>query len=351
MNKRKTFVSYLVFVVMLAVLSTQVMAGDPARTGTAAGEQLLVPVGARSLGMGGANLAYTSGVEAIYWNPAGLANMNNRAAGMFSTMQIFGDINVNYAAIGVDFEGLGTLGFSLKAFDIGDIPLTTAQDQDGLSGQTFAPTMVTVGITYAKRLTDAIGFGFTSKLVHEGVPRASATAFAFDAGIQYNQLGGINGLAFGVTVKNIGTNMEFTGSGLLVNGTSVGTNISGESLSEFVERPAASNQLPANIELGLGYNRPINEENQVVFSGIFDSRNFGNDIFKLGAEYQYNDLVFLRGGYNFLQKTEAEDELYRFTLGFGLHYAFGNSDLTFDYAYRDSQYFDGNNVFSLQLAF
>ena len=63
--------------------------------------QLLVPVGARDLAMGGANLANTENLEAIYWNPAGLSSMANRAAGQFSTMQIFNDIRVNYVAVAV----------------------------------------------------------------------------------------------------------------------------------------------------------------------------------------------------------------------------------------------------------
>ena len=330
---------------------TQVYAGDGSRIGTAAGTQLQVPVGARDLVMGGSDIAYTSGLSAMYWNPAGLAHIKTSAAGLFCTMQIFNDINVNYIGLGFKLGKLGALGVDLKSFDFGDIPVTTQADPDGLSGNTYSPTMITLSLVYSKRLTDVISFGVTGKLVHEDIPRAAANAFAFDAGIQYHNLGGINGLSFGLAVKNIGTNLTYSGSGLLTRAGSVGTNTAGQGVSEFVERPAASDQLPANIELGVSYLRNINETNSITLSGNFDSQNFGQDAFKFGGEYMYNDLIAIRGGYQFLNDTDGENQLYDFSLGFGLHYGFGNTDLTFDYTFRNNAYFNGENMFSLAIGF
>ncbi len=351
MKTPNKFLLITVFALVLTLFLTHVYAGDADRIGTAAGVQATIPVGARDLAMGGANLAYTSGLDAIFWNPAGLSSMNSVGGAVFSTMQIFNDINVNYAAVGFTLSGFGTIGLNLKAIDVGDIPLTTNSDPDGLAGQTFSPTMTTAGLTYSRKLTDAIQFGITGKVISESIPRASATAFAFDAGIQYHQLGGLDGVSFGITVKNIGTDMEYTGSGLLTQGSNVSTSPSGGVRSEFVERTATSNQLPANFEIGLGYRRSISEENHVTIAGLFDSQNFANDMFKFGGEYMYSDLMALRGGLLFEQETDSEDQLYRFTLGAGLHYSFGKTDVTFDYAFRDSQYFDGNNMFSIRIAF
>jgi hypothetical protein len=308
--------------------------------------QTKVPVGARDLAMGGANIANTVGLDAIYWNPAGLSSMKNNAAGVFSTMSIFNDINVNYVAIGLRMGRLGSMGVSLKAFDFGDIPVTTTEDPDGASGRTFSPTFVTTGLTYSRLLTDAIQVGFTGKLIYESIPRASASAFAFDAGIQYHELGGIPGFSIGLTVKNIGGNMTYQGSALT---TQASTGSLGQ--NEFVDRIASSDQLPAMVELGAGYKRLIAENNTVTVSGLFLNNNFGNDAFKIGGEYMFQDLIALRGGYLLENNTAAEDNLYRFTAGVGLHYNLGGSDVTFDYTYRDSQYFDGNNLFSLRIGF
>ncbi len=71
------FITFLLLVVLLGVPA--LYAGDASRIGTAAGTQVLIPVGGRDLGMGGSDLATTSGLDAIYWNPAGL--IERRASG------------------------------------------------------------------------------------------------------------------------------------------------------------------------------------------------------------------------------------------------------------------------------
>ncbi len=322
-----------------------VYGGDPARTGTAGGEQLLVPVGARDLAMGGSNVAFSSGLDAIYWNPAGLSKMNSTAAGVFSTMQIFNDIDVNYLALGLKAGKLGMIGVSIKSFDVGDIAETTLDDIEGASGATFSPTFVTGALTYSRQLTDVIQVGVTGKFISESVPRASASAVAFDIGIQYHNLGGLDGISMGLVVKNIGTNLNYGGSAFLTQ------QVDPNGTTQFRERPTATAQLPASVELGVGYQRNINEDNAIIFNGNFENNNFGNDNFKFGAEYAYSDLIALRGGYLVTDGLASDDQLYRFTLGVGLHYALGGTDLSFDYAFRDSQYFDGNNMFSLTIGF
>jgi hypothetical protein len=330
----------------LFVATSSLFAGDPARVGTAAGTQLLIPVGARDLAMGGSNIATTRGVDAIYWNPAGLSNMRSTATGVLSTMELFSDLRVNYLGLGFQAGKIGVLGVSVKSIDFGDIPETTVFDPDGASGRTFSPTFVTTGLTYARGLTDRIMVGLTGKLIYEGIPRASGTAFAFDIGLQYRDLGSLPGFDFGVTVKNIGTELTYGGSAF--------TNeipVEGQSETQFVNLIPSSDELPAKFELGLSYHRTIAEENHLIFAGVFENYNLGNDQFRFGLEYMFRDLVALRGGYLLLNDVETENQLNRFTLGIGLHYQFSQVDLGFDYTYRDSQYFDANNMFAFTFGF
>lgn len=322
-------------------------AGDVSRTGTAAAAQLTVPVGARYLSMGGANIANVEGVDGIYWNPSGLALMSNVATGVFSTMNIFNDVRVNYIAVGTQMGDLGNLAVSLKSFDFGDIPLTTVLDTEGSGGQTFSPTFATVGLTYAVQLTDVVKIGLTGKLITESIDRASASAFAVDAGIQYDNVGGNEGLSFGIVVRNVGTSMQYEGSGLTVESTEV----NGGKFQGFTKREAASDDLPASFEIGLGYKSSIDEENSLLVSTNFSNYNFGSDALRLGAEYMFNDMIALRGGYIYATDIDSEEQLYRFTAGVGFQYNISGMDLTLDYSFRDSQYFDGNNLFSLKLGF
>lgn len=344
---RKTLFSILIMIPLIAIMGlSPLYGGDEARIGTAAGVQVQVPVGARGLAMAGADVASVQGLEALYWNPAGLGNFSYKAAANLSTMRIFNDIKINYLGIAAAAGKLGTIGFSIKAFDFGEIPVTTNNDMDGKSGDTFSPTFMTTGLTYAKRVTDVISFGVTAKLILESIQGANATAGALDLGIQYHQLGGISGLSLGVALKNIGTKLQYTGSGMLVQAQDAGS-----AVTDFRELPTASHNLPATVELGLVYQYNIAESSTLMAAGNFQNENFGSDGFKFGLEYLYSDFVALRGGYLYNQNVDSEAQLFSFTAGLGLMTKVGNTNLGFDYAYRDSQYFDGNNLFQLTIGF
>ncbi len=344
MSKIKLLNGVIWIVLVLFLASLPVYAGDADRIGTAAGTQVLVPVGARDLAMAGSDIVFTKGTDAIYWNPAGLSNMTQKAAGMFSTVNIFGDIRVNYLAVGAGMGKFGHIGFSIKAFDFGDIPLTTIEDMDGSNGRTFSPTFSTLGLTYSNKLTSTINVGITTKLIYESAPRVSATAVAFDIGLQYKNLAGLKGVSFGVVIKNIGSNMQYRGTGLMQEVKVNGRN-------EFMRRGAASDQLPASMELGLSYNYKVMEDNNIILSGVFKNNNVQNDEFRFGMEYNYKNFIMLRGGYLYMVNTPAEDVVYSFSLGAGLQYKLGNTMLGIDYAFRNVQYFDASNMFTLHIGF
>ena len=46
-----------------------------------------------------------------------------------------------------------------------------------------------------------------------------------------------------------------------------------------------------------------------------------------------------------------DDHQYGFTLGFGLNVNLSGNQMSFDYAYRDMQTFDGNQYFTLRVKF
>lgn len=345
MIKNKLF-NVILTLMIIGVLAAPAMGADTDRTGTASAMQLLVPVGARALGMGGSNIATTSGVDAMYWNPAGLANSNYRFSSAVSTFRIFNSINMNYIALSSKVGTLGSLGFSIKTFDVGDIPVTTLEDYEGDLGVTYSPTLMTMGLTYSRSLTSTISIGVNSKLIYESIPGASANAFAFDFGIQYKNLGGISGLDFGIVMNNIGTSMRYDGSKLLVTADEAGA-----SYADYRKRPVAKSDLPANIELGMGYAYNIMEGQDLQTSVAFKSNNYGYDTYRMGAEYAYNKMFFVRGGYAMNMDVDSDSNLYGLTLGAGMLYELGNATIHFDYVFRPVQYFDAENMFQLKIGF
>jgi hypothetical protein len=215
---------------------------------------------------------------------------------------------------------------------------------DGLSGQTFSPTFATFGFTYARAFTNAINFGVNAKLIYESIPRASASAFAVDVGVQYKT--NLPGLALGLVVKNLGTNMQYSGTAFLDQSEDVAGQF-----TDFRERPVASAQLPASMLIGASYKRQLGEVNSVIFSGNFQHFNLSEDNLQFGAEYGFKGLVFLRGGYVLTPDVESEANLYGFTAGIGGHITLSTLDIVIDYAYRDVQYWDGESLFTIGIGF
>lgn len=344
----------LLLVAGLMLMAVTANAGDPKRRGTAGAQELLVPVGSVGTALGGAVTSRIVGVEALYWNPAGVAASQQGAEVLVSHMKYIADVNINYAAVTAQFGGLGWLGFSLKTMDFGDIPITTELAPDG-TGETFAPTYLTLGVTYSRAMTDRILFGATTKLISEQITRESAVGVAFDFGLQYTT--GVGGLRLGVALKNLGPNMKFGGSDLQIR-TKIPEQRN-DSRERPLEIPTSSFELPTTLELGLSYDWRVSESNRVSVTGSFLNDNFGLDRYSGGLEYSLNDVVFLRGayvvGFNTAGDTfEADNEEFLFgpSFGAGIKYGLGgNVNLMVDYAYRTTKFFTNNQWISLKVGF
>ena len=325
-------------------------AGRPDKAGASAAPELLIPVGPRSIALAGSSLATENGIEALYWNPAGLARSSHSANAMFTHMSYIGDIGVEYLAVSNTFAGFGTLGFSMKALSFGDIPITTEDQPDG-TGEITSPTFVTIGGTFSRQLTDRIAVGLTLNMITERMERVSTSGIAFNVGVQYNGIGGIDGLALGVVVKNIGPQMEYGGNGLLRSGQVDDISRPG---SFYIVKAAAA-ELPSVMEMGLGYEANMNEAGKLRFTGLFQNNNFADDEYRSGVEYVYDDLVSLRAGYNYIPKNGDLQSIYSgangWSFGVGVRTLLSDVDLSVDYAFRAVQFFGGNHVFGLILGF
>lgn len=347
LGELKTVTILMVISVMFFLVSTITIAGGRGKAGTCSGAQLLIPVGARDLSLGGATVAVTEGVESIYWNPAGLARLEKSGCAMFSYMPYIADIGVSYGGIGVNMGGFGMLGFSIKALNIGQIEITTADIPDG-TGETFAPTFFTLGMTYARNLTDRVRIGANIKVISERIPRASATGFAVDVGMQYRGVGGIRNLFLGVVVKNFGPALRYDGPGLY---REVNDPNSAKATSHY-KISTASFELPSIVEIGLSYRHKISEFGQLTASYLFQNNNFSDDENKLGLEFSFKDRAFIRVGYTMTANNmENYGSIFGLVFGGGVHLKTGGIDFWIDYAYRSVEFFNSSNVFSIKLGF
>ncbi len=320
-------------------------AGDSSRKGTTGAEQLLIPVGAQGIATGGAFLSNVTGLEAIYYNPAGLSLYNGSEA-MFSYMSYLADINISYFAIGTNLGDLGSFAFSIKTFDFGDIPITTFEMPDG-DGSVYSPSYITAGITYAKVVTDRVAVGMNAKIISESIQSVNATGIAIDFGVQYRFP---NNLSIGATVKNIGSNMRYTGTNLQFKSSIPGAQ-PGSTLGTF-EPVTEEFQIPSYFELSTAYSYDINEQNNIMIGATFRNNNSFEDQMKFGFEYGFNNSIFARAGYDLLVENTNES-LFGLTLGAGINYQIaGGVGITFDYAFRQVKEFPSpNHIVTVKLGF
>ena len=348
--KFKYSVLFVLSLFLTIGLVLQAEAGTSKRSGTNAADELLIPVGARGTALGGANLSTVIGTEAIFYNPAGLGMMDGAAEVLFSHQQYLADIGVNYAALGAR-TGIGNYGISLKSLSFGDIPVTTEDAPEG-TGATFSPNFMTVGISFARSMTDRITAGVNLKLINESIMSTNANALAFDLGVQYRTGMGVN---IGVAMKNIGSAIKYSGQNLekLVG-------VPGSEPTAADRRmaiPAEKAELPSVFEIGLSYDYVPVEKVNMSFMGNFRNHNFQNDEVLAGAEFDYAKTVFLRGSYSYQLNSEEDVKgglsyIYGPAFGFGLAYPLtATTNICFDYAYRMAEYFDANQLFTLTITF
>lgn len=336
------------FKIIIAVLifSVSLFAGDVARKGTTGADHLLIPVGARGIATGGAMLATLTGVESIYYNPAGLDKSSGGGEAMFSYMSYLADINISYFGASTKLGDFGSIALTLRSLDVGDIPVTTIDFPDG-TGETYSPTYLTLGLTYSKLLTDRISIGANFKLITEEIVNTSASGFAIDFGVQYRFS---ESLFLGASVKNIGTNMVYEGPDLQTD-TDIPDDAIGARPGRY-EVVAEEFQIPSYFELSIAYKYDFNEQNNLMIASTFVNNNSFEDNMKFGLEYGFMNTFFLRGGYSLLLQN-SEDNIFGFAAGAGVNYDFGNElGITVDYAFRDVQEFpEPNHIFTVKLGF
>ncbi|MCS6988938.1 MAG: PorV/PorQ family protein [Chloroherpetonaceae bacterium] len=342
----KNLKSLVAILFLTTLLAQETANAQERRVGASSGNQVLIPVGGVGLGMSGAATATLSGVEAIYWNPGAVA-YSRKGELMFSSMSYLADIRVNYLAASANLGNVGTLGVAIKSLNFGQIPRTTDEDPDGLRGETWSPNYLTASLTYSRTFTDRIAAGATFKIINETILSTTAVGLAFDFGVQYTTP---FNLKVAVVLKNLGNQMRYAGPDL----ERQIARFPGDGPQNFLrtEIIAAAGELPSSFEIGAAYDFKFDTRNMVTLAGNFRNNNFSEDEYQLGAQYSFQDLIFLRGGMNFDLSKHGENVFTNsFTLGAGINYRFGGVSIMLDYAYRSAKFFSGNQVFAIRLGF
>ena len=318
-------------------------AGTSERLGTGGAPELRMPIGARGVALAGADVGEVNGAEALFYNPAGLANSDVSTEVMFSHTDYIAGQSVNFVGINQSMGGLGRIGLSVKVLSVGDIPLTTEQAPDG-TGEVFTPSFGVFGLTYARQMTDRVNFGGTVSYVNEKILQETAAGMAFDFGFQYET--GYQGVRLGMAMKNFGANLEYSGSDFERNLQIPGDDP--QSGNRTVSSGSAAFELPSSFQFGMSY--PVMRgANALNLYGLYQNNSYAVDDGRLGAEWMYRKQGALRLGYMF---NSNESDLFGFSYGLGLKVPMGSSNLWFDYAGQHvSDFFTDVQHFAVRMTF
>ncbi len=323
----------LVLPALLAGAAAPAHAGSNGRKGTEGAQELLIPVGPRGEALGGAVVADVSGVEAMFWNPAGLGALTKTEA-LFTHTQYFADMKLNFIGVGAHFGNFGTLGFAAKVLSIGDVIVTTETAPEG-TGEIAQPTFAVLGLSWARQFTDRVLFGVTGNLVSERIITMSATGVAFDFGVQY--LTGWHGLKLGMVMKNFGPGMTFSGPGAEASILAPGQDPT--AAPRIFTSETAAFDLPSYFTMGASGNVYSTPAARVTLLGALQNNNYQGNAVRAGVECGYRDLVTVRGSYygSFVGRTDpitaldqskfmGGDDLYTgFAAGVGLKVRTGDT--------------------------
>ncbi len=323
-------------------LAAAAHAGGEDRLGTAGASELRIPVGTRALALGGAVVSDAAGVEAMFYNPAGIAQGEGTDI-VFDHMTYLNDMKVEFAGLTSHAMG-GTIGASFKALQVGDIIVTTENAPDG-TGEISSPVFSVAQLGYARQMTDHVRVGGSMAIVSERVLQESATGLSFDFGFQYDPLW--KGLTFGFAMKNIGPNMKFGGADLERSypADSGDPNTS----PYFLSSSSAAFELPSYVSFGAAKAWNIGAASKFTLGGVYQNNNFSSDEYRAGGEYLWNNQLALRGGY---VASNQDGYLYDWTAGAGWQLPLGRGHASVDYTYRNvAAPFDANQMFSVSLKF
>ena len=294
--------------------------------GTSAATFLKIPVGARGMALGGADVGRAEDATALYWNPGTAAELGQNTASFSYTPWLVGTA-VTYAGVTVDALG-GTLGFDLHAFDSGDIEETTLAAQDG-TGRYVSATDLAVGVAYARSLTDRFSVGAKVKAVNETLAGASATGLGLDVGAVF-RTNVLNDLRLAFVLANFGSRMRFAGRDLQIV-VPVPDNPEGASVP--AEYRTGEWDLPMTFRIGASTDvvRAADVRLRASYT-LTDARDVQPQHL-LGGEAILVDLVAVRGGYAF------RDDGNTFSLGGGVVLpALGRTQIRADYAFARQPY-------------
>lgn len=307
-------------------------------------EFLNIGVDAAAFGMSKSVVATTNNVNAIYWNPAGMANITETQGALMHTEQFAGIGNYDYAAVAFapkDKNGT-VIGFSLIRFGVDNILNTTALidgngniDRNRIRLFSAADYALSFGVgTQIGNIPNLTG-GINAKIIRRIIGDfASSWGFGIDAGAQYK----LGTWQFGLQVRDITTSFNIWKI----------DQANFETIKNAI--PNQNQDIPEKIEItlpkvqfGIAKNFQLKNNNYNLLSEVDLHVRFTqtNDIVSnkslsmtpsLGMQLNYKKFVFLRAGVGNFQNIQQVDDSNNVSMEPNIGLGFAYKGIQLDYA-------------------
>jgi hypothetical protein len=336
------------------------------QTGTRGANFLRIGPSPRARALGDAGTALTVGATVLYYNPAAAALTEGfELAGTYT--DLYGGSGIYHAFLGaiLPVGDAGAVGAQVIVFGSGDIKATTEvspRGGDPIMGDIVEWNSTAVGLTYAHRITDRLSVGGTVKFVQEGIDFAKVEFVGFDLGTMFDT--GLFGMRIAASILNLGQESRFEGPAVqgeiqatdrVFDDMILGTDMNFRFVTDKME-------MPTTFRFGLYL--PLLGRPESVFQTAgtdhkLDLYTDGTDGFdtdiegRIGLEYSYKGVLFLRGGKYFMNEDEAPwDWNDGLSGGLGFHLPVGEGrGIDVDYAYTNLGILDAVHTFGVQFGF
>ncbi len=282
----------LLAIVGWVALAQPVAANEPGEAGALF---LRVGMGARASAMGEAHVAVAQDASSLYWNPAAMAPVQGTNVS-FMHNEYFETVRLEQISLTHETQW-GTLGLGF-----------TGLYMDKLERREDVPSAIPLGEFSVYDLAFSVGFaryivpntslGVSVKPVYQKIDEEDAAGLAFDAGIYH--VSRVEGVKMAAVVTNLGSEMQYD---------------------------AETYTLPAQVKVGGSYEYLGEAIRGTVLVALdFVVPNDGDLKQHVGAEYNYDNRLSLRGGF------KAGYDSHGATFGVGLRQRVMEFDVDFDYA-------------------
>ncbi len=348
--------SSLLILLALLLIAGTAGAREVQKVGTSSLQMLKISSSVRAIGLADAYCAVSDDIQALFWNPGGLVNIEGTSV-IFNHINMPANIQFNSFAAVKNMDHWGILGVHVLSLNTDDMIVRTIYKPEG-TGENFMAYDIVGGVTWAQKLTDRFSFGVNFRLVSTGIDDVTYSSILGDIGTIYQTA--LRTLKIGFSVQNFGPDIDYDGEYL--DYLDKGRRNREEPLSDdFGAAPPPTIYrigLAANFFEMTGFEAPPGIDG--LMSLEMSHPNDNRERINFGVEFTYLHMISVRGGHKLKYKNQFGYDEERWSAGFGLRIPIAdNQVVTFDYGYlgmghiaeASDGFMDSPHRFSLGLNF